>query len=200
MAFFFLFVFGALVVENTTNMSASTSVEVEKVQVETNKVVEKKSPLIEVKSEQKKLEPIKKELKPEPKKQEPIKEEVKLTPKVQEPIKEEVKTLEKKADPIKEEIKSETVKEIDSPDETGTSWLKLVLYIMGPILIIVLGKNLYSRIKNNSLSNKQNDYMRKEFKEKIQPETTEQQPTEEEAQPETTEQQPTEEDESNNKK
>ena len=186
MAFFFLFVFGALVVENTTNMSALTSVEVEKVQVETNKVVEKKSPLIEVKSE--------------PKKQEPIKEEVKLTPKVQEPIKEEVKTLEKKADPIKEEIKSETVKEIDSPDETGTSWLKLVLYIMGPILIIVLGKNLYSRIKNNSLSNKQNDYMRKEFKEKIQPETTEQQPTEEEAQPETTEQQPTEEDESNNKK
>ena len=41
--------------------------------------------------------------------------------------------------------------------------------------------------------------MRREFKEEVQPDNTEQQPAQEEVQPDNTEQQPNEEDENNNK-
>jgi len=125
-----------------------------------------------------------------------IKEEIKSET-TKEEINSETTKEEINSETTKEEINSETIKEAESTDEPGTSWLMLVLYILGPILIIILGKNLYSRLKNNSSSNKTNDYMRKEFKEEVQPDTSE--TAQEEVQPDTADQQPLEEDDNKNK-
>ena len=115
-----------------------------------------------------------------------VKEEVKL-----EPIKEEVKL-----EPIKEEVKlkpvNEEVKKLNTLEEEETNWLKLVLYAVGIILAIVTGKYFFSRQRNNSSSvDSSANYMRTEFKEEVQSDTTEQEPTQDEVKPETTEQEPT---------
>ena len=178
--------------------------------------------------EPKKQELTKEEIKPLTEKKVVVEDQVISTAKTQELIEEEkIKTIIKESKLIKEEIKSETtkeeinsettkeeinsetIKEAESTDEPGTSWLMLVLYILGPILIIILGKNLYSRLKNNSSSNKTNDYMRKEFKEEVQPDTSEtaqeevqpdtSETAQEEVQPDTADQQPLEEDDNKNK-
>ena len=191
MTLFLVFFLSFLVVGEVNNTTDKIQEKKETEQVVPNKVSEKQS--TDLKAKTKKPELIKEEIKTEIKelKPEPIKEE----------IKPEIKEL--KPEPIKEEIKpelaKEEVKEIDGSVETETSWLKLILYILSPILIILIGKNLYSRLKNNSTSNNVNDYMRKEFKDEVQPDTAEQEPTTDEAQPDTAEQEPTEEDENNNK-
>ena len=175
MTLFFVFFLSFLVVGEINNTTDKTQEKKETEQVVPNKVSEKKS--TDLKAKTKKPEPIKEEIKPE------IKE---LKP---EQIKEE----------IKPELAKEEVKEIDGSADSETSWLKLILYILSPILIILIGKNLYSRLKNNSTSSNVNDYMRKEFKDEVQPETAEPEPTTDEVQPETAEPEPTEEDENNNK-
>ena len=150
-----------------------------------------------------KPETIKEEIKPEPKEPETIKEETKPEPNETEPVKEV----------LKPELIIEETKEIDDSQQQGTSWLRLALYILGPILILVIGKYLYSRLRGDSTSSSSNNFMRKEFKEEAQTDNTEQQPAQDEAQTDNTEQQPTqdeaqtdnteqqqtEEDENNNK-
>ena len=224
MALFIALIFGLILVGSTNNPPESTQVQKEKIEILTNKVAEEKPIISEIKPKTDKLEQIEKSIDPEPKKQELTKEEIKpltekkvvvedqviSTAKTQELIEEEkIKTIIKESKLIKEEINSETIKEAESTDEPGTSWLMLVLYILGPILIIILGKNLYSRLKNNSSSNKTNDYMRKEFKEEVQPDTSEtaqeevqpdtSETAQEEVQPDTADQQPLEEDDNKNK-
>ena len=73
------------------------------------------------------------------------------------------------------------------------------LYILGTILTFLLGKNLYSRFQKNSPSDGENNFQRKEFKQEVQTDSTEQQPDNEEVQTDKTEQQPDNEDENNNK-
>ena len=211
---FFLILFLSIIAADNVNIeSTKILVEKEKIQNQVNSVDLKKPIILEPKTEPQKTESIKEVVKSKPLKQEPVQETVNSEPLKQEPVPETVNSepikqqpvqevLEqtpKAQEPIKKEIKSKTIKEIDNPNESGTSWLVLALYILGPILIIVLGKNLYTRIKNNSLSTKRNDYMRQEFKEKTQSDTTEQQPAQEETQSDTTEQQTVEKDENNNK-
>ena len=175
MSLFLVFFLSFLIVGEVNNTTDKIQEKKETEQVVPNKVSKKQS--TDLKAKTKKPELIKEEIKPK------IKE---LKP---EPIKEE----------IKPELAKEEVKEIDGSVESETSWLKLILYILSPILIILIGKNLYSRLKNNSTSNNVNDYMRKEFKDEVQPDTAEQEPTTDEVQPDTAEQEPTEEDENNNK-
>ena len=64
------------------------------------------------------------------------------------------------------------------------------LYILGTILTFLLGKNLYSRFQKNSPSDRENNFQRKEFKQEVQTDSTEQQPDNEEVQTDSTEQQP----------
>ena len=227
MSFFLILFLSIIAADNVNKESTKILVAKEKIQNQVNSVDLKKPIIIEPKTEPQKTESIKEVVKSKPLKQEPVQETVNSEPLKQEPVQETVNSepikqepvqetvnsepikqepvqevLEqtpKAQEPIKEEIKSKTIKEIDNPNESGTSWLVLALYILGPILIIVLGKNLYTRIKNNSLSTKRNDYMRQEFKEKTQSDTTEQQPVQEETQSDTTEQQTVEKDENNNK-
>jgi len=226
MTLIFAFIFGAFIVGNIDKTN-TTQEKKETAQVNSEKNVKNKSAIFEAKPEPKTPEPIKEEIKPEPKTPEPIKEEIKPEPKTPEPIKEEAKP-----EPIKEEIKpepkttepkEEAVQEIDNLNEQGTSWLKLALYILGPLLAIVIGKNLYNRIKNNSSPSSASNYMRKEFKEEENPAqeevhsdttteenpaqeevhsdtTTEENPAQEEVHSDTTTEQETTEEEDNNSK
>jgi C4-dicarboxylate-specific signal transduction histidine kinase len=197
MGIIFAIIFGFIVVENISSKTEITTEE-KKTQVALKKDLEKKTNVLETNPKPKKPVPIK-EVKPEPKKLEPIKE-VKPEPNKLEPIK-EVKPEPKKLEPIKEvklepkkpELIVEAVNEIQKENNQGTGWLDKVLYIFIALLIIGGGKFLYSRFRNNSSSNTVSDYMRKEFKEEVQSETTEQEPAEEELQSETTEQEPAEE-------
>ena len=206
MSLIFAFIFGAFIVGNIDKTN-TTQEKKETAQVNSEKNAKNKSVIFEAKPEPKTPEPIKEEIKPEPKTLEPIKEEIKP-----EPIKEEAKP-----EPIKEEIKpepkttepkEEAVQEIDNLNEQGTSWLKLALYILGPLLAIVIGKNLYNRIKNNSSPSSASNYMRKEFKEEENPAqeevhsdtTTEENPAQEEVHSDTTTEQETTEEEDNNSK
>ena len=216
MTLIFAFIFGAFIVGNLDNTNTIQEKK-ETAQVNIEKNAKKKSAILEVKPEPKTPEPIKEEIKPEPKTLEPIKEEIKPEPKTLEPIKEEIKPEPKTPEPIKEEIKpepktpepkQEEVQEIDNLDEQGTSWLKLALYILGPLLAIVIGKNLYNKIKNNSSPSSASNYMRREFKEEENPAqeevqsdtTTEENPAQEEVQSDTTTDQETTEEEDNNSK
>ena len=188
--------FSYLIVENVNNQNIINT-EKEKIEIISNKTAKNKETTLEVKSETNKPELIKKEAKPEPVKEEikpePVKEEIKP-----EPVKEEIKP-----EPVKEEIKPELVNEEAKTDsikekvkevvEPTTSWLKLALYILGPLLIIVIGKFFYSRLRNKFSSSGTNDYMRREFKEETQSDSTEQQPAQEETQSDSTEQQPAQE-------
>ena len=202
MTLIFAFIFGAFIVGNLDNTNTIQEKK-ETAQVNIEKNAKKKSAILEVKPEPKTPEPIKEEIKPEPKTLEPIKEEIKPEPKTPEPIKEEIKPEPKTPEP-----KQEEVQEIDNLDEQGTSWLKLALYILGPLLAIVIGKNLYNKIKNNSSPSSASNYMRREFKEEENPAqeevqsdtTTEENPAQEEVQSDTTTDQETTEEEDNNSK
>ena len=183
MTLIFAFIFGAFIVGNIDKTN-TTQEKKETAQVNSEKNVKNKSAIFEAKPEPKTPEPIKEEAKPEP-----IKEEIKPEPKTTEP-------------------KEEAVQEIDNLNEQGTSWLKLALYILGPLLAIVIGKNLYNRIKNNSSPSSASNYMRKEFKEEENPAqeevhsdtTTEENPAQEEVHSDTTTEQETTEEEDNNSK
>ena len=168
------------VVEKRSNESTNTQVE-NKIEVKENKAIKKKVPILEDKPTPKEPEPIKVEVQPDLKEPEPIKVEVQ--PDLKEP------SL------IKEEVK-----EIESSNKQNKSWLKLVLFILGPILAIIIGKHLYSKIRNNNTTKSTSEYMRREFKEDIQTDTTEQQPAQEDIQTDTTEQQPAQEEDEDTKK
>ena len=63
--------------------------------------------------------------------------------------------------------------------------------MLGSILVIATGKYLYTRIKNKLSVTSKSNFIRTEFKTEVQPETTEQETTQQEEQPETTEQETT---------
>jgi len=146
-------------------------------------------------------EPIKDEPNPLLKEPEPIKDEPKPLLKEPEPIKDEPKPLLKEPEPINDEIKPnpnrEEAEAIVSSDKQGTSWLKLFLYILGPILILIIGRNFYTRLKVNSSQNGSSNDMKNEFKKEAQTDTSESQSTQEEAQTDTSESQSTQEDDNN---
>ena len=196
MVVIFALIFGLIVagsLNEVPNQNKDTTT-----QVKVNKDAENKPVILEVEANPKIIEPIKEVVKSEP-----IKEEVKS-----DPIKEVVKSEVKKTDLIKEEIN-----DIENLDEKRTGWLKLVLYILGPIFTIIFGKYFYNKLRKNSQPSRSTDYLRRDFKEDTQsdtteqqsvqedtqPDTTEQQSVQEDTQPDTTEQQETEEDENNKK-
>ena len=215
MGLFLAIILGYFVVENIKDNSDNITKEVKKTQVESSIIVEKKSSVIKVEPELQKLESIEEvvnsELKkpdlkeeknkpsiPEP---EPIKDEPKPLLKDPEPIKDEPKPLLKDPEPINDEIKPnpnrEEAEAIVSSDKQGTSWLKLFLYILGPILILIIGRNFYTRLKVNSSQNGSSNDMKNEFKKEAQTDTSESQSTQEEAQTDTSESQSTQEDDNN---
>ena len=175
MALFFALIFSFLVVGNTNSKLEKVEVEEKKTQVIANTAV-KKNP-----------DTLKKKLELE--KSVSIKETIKLESKVAELVKEEVKP----------ELVKDEVEEVKISIKPKTDWFKLALYILGPIFVVVIGKYFYSKTRNNTSKRSTTDYMRREFKEEVQPDNTEQQPAQEEVQPDNTEQQPNEEDENNNK-
>ena len=178
MALFFALIFSFLVVGNTNSKLEKVEVEEKKTQVIANTAV-KKNP-----------DTLKKKLELE--KSVSIKETIKLESKVAELVKEEVKP-----ELVKEEVKPELVKdeveEVKISIKPKTDWFKLALYILGPIFVVVIGKYFYSKTRNNTSKRSTTDYMRREFKEEVQPDNTEQQPAQEEVQPDNTEQQPAQE-------
>ena len=205
MGLFIAFIIGTLVysgiIENTKNSTKNDQVEVI-IEANANKVVKQKASILDNKPKLKEPVITKEKVKTELK--EPVTTKEKVKTELKEPVitKEEVKTELKESVITKEEVKpelkeidstEEVVKETDSLDVQNKSWLKIALYILGPILLIITGKYFYSKLRNNSPSRSSSDYMRREFKEEAQPETTDQQSTQEEAQPETTEQQSTQE-------
>ena len=149
------------------------------------------------------IEPIKQETKPAPKKIEPIKQETKSALKKIEPIKQETKPVLKEIEPTKQKVKrelsKEEVKNKDNLNQSLNSWLKLILYILGPILAVIIGKYFYNRLRNNTPQTGSSDYMRRKFKEKKPSDNTEQQLAKEETPSDNTEQQLAKEDEDNNK-
>ena len=188
MGLFLALLIGFLVVENISDES-NTIQEKEKIQTNATKTTKNKSTITEVKTQSKKSKSIVETKKTEPKKIEPKKiepiiEEVKVKPKKTEPIIEEVKVKPKKIEPIVEEEKTELIKQeandINNLDDPGTSWFRLLLYILSPIFVIVLGKYLYNKMRKNTSSSHKADYMRTEFKTETQPDTTEQQSAQEE--------------------
>ena len=200
MAIFFVFIFGILIVESTINLPEQIQEQEKTIQIKTNKATKNNIAIIKKKPESKKLETAKETV------QETVKEPTKKTPKIEQKkldlIKEQIK-----AEPIKEGVKLELetakvdtkletatnrTEEAEVFDEPSTNWLKLALYILGPIFVALIAKYLYEKSRNNSLRGSTTDYMRRKFKE-------EQQPAQEETQPDNTEQQSTEEDENNNK-
>ena len=190
MGFFFAIFLGLLAYGNITNKPGVTKVE-KNIQVNDAKTKDV-SPNIAVS-------------KPEPTKLEPI-EEAKSEPTKLEPIQEEAKSESSKLEPIQEKSKSELTnddtKVVDIKDETGTSWLRLILYILGPILFVAIGKYFYTRLRNETPSNNSSKFLRSEFKEEVQTDNTEQQqPAQEEVQTDNTEQQqPAQEEDEDNKK
>jgi hypothetical protein len=199
MPFLFAIILGVFIVQNS-NSPLKKSQQNEKInQTISNKTTETKLVVPEVK-----LESIKKEVKVETKEpeliNEPIliKEEVKAEIKEPDLIKEEVKAETKEPELIKEDIKlspvQEQTKEIDNFNDTGVDWLKLIFYVLGALLITASGTYLYKKLRSKSSSGSSNDYLRREFREETQAETTERQPAQdkiqEETQVETTEEQP----------
>ena len=178
MVIFFALVFSFIVVGNI-NESPNNNLEV-KPQVKVSKSAENKTSISEIELNPKDTISIKKEIEIKP-----TKEKV-----ASELIKEEVKP----------ELIKEEVNETKNLDEQGLGWLKLFFYIMGPIFLIILGKYFYNKIRKTPQSSNTTDFLRKNFKEEVQPDNTEQQTPLEEVQPDNTEQADTEEDENNIKK
>ena len=183
MGIFIALILGIIAFGNIADKPKNTKVEEKKIQINDTKPKEVEPSTIKSTNKIKKKDPIKEEIKPEPAKQEPIKEEVKPEPAKQEPIKEEVKP----------ELNQEDIEEKDSANGTGTSWLRLALYILGPVLVVVLIKYFYSKLKNSPSTRSPNNYFRSKFKEEVQTDNTEQQPAQEEVQTDNTEQQPAQE-------
>ena len=176
MGIFFAIFLGLLAYGNITNKPGVTQEE-KKIQVNDAKTKDVSPNIAASKPELKKLEPIE-EAKSEPTKLEPIKEK------------------------LKSELTNDDTKEVDSKDETGTSWLRLILYILGPILLVALGRYFYNRFRNETPSNNSSKFLRSKFKEEVQTDNTEQQqPAQEEVQTDNTEQQqPAQEEDEDNKK
>ena len=103
-----------------------------------------------------------------------------------EPVKEETKP-----EPVKEEIKPEPVKsvtqELDTQKDSGTSYFRLILYIIGGTLVAFTGLYFFSSRRNSQSAISKVDADRKDIEENITPETYEEQPVEEPSQPETQE-------------
>ena len=190
MGIFFAIFLGLLAYGNITNKPGVTQEE-KKIQVNDAKTKDVSPNIAASKPELKKLEPI---------------EEAKSEPTKLEPIQEEAKSESSKLEPIQEKSKSELTnddtKVVDIKDETGTSWLRLILYILGPILFVAIGKYFYTRLRNETPSNNSSKFLRSEFKEEVQTDNTEQQqPAQEEVQTDNTEQQqPAQEEDEDNKK
>ena len=172
MGFFFV-LFLSLVVTNGNILNLPNDLQVlkQKTEVVVNKTPETKSTVQEIKPE-----PVKEEIKPEP-----VKEETKP-----EPVKEETKP-----EPVKEEIKPEPVKsvtqELDTQKDSGTSYFRLILYIIGGTLVAFTGLYFFSSRRNSQSAISKVDADRKDIEENITPETYEEQPVEEPSQPETQE-------------
>ena len=177
MGIFFAIFLGLIAYGNITNKPGVTQVE-KKIQVNDAKTKDVSPNIAVSKPELKKLEPIQEEVKSEPTKLEPIQEK------------------------LKSELTNDDTKAVDSKDETGTSWLRLILYILGPILFVAIGKYFYTRLRNETPSNNSSKFLRSEFKEEVQTDNTEQQqPAQEEVQTDNTEQQqPAQEEDEDNKK
>ena len=172
MGFFFV-LFLSLVVTNGNILNLPNDLQVlkQKTEVVVNKTPETKSTVQEIKPE-----PVKEEIKPEP-----VKEEIKP-----EPVKEETKP-----EPVKEETKPEPVKsvtqELDTQKDSGTSYFRLILYIIGGTLVAFTGLYFFSSRRNSQSAISKVDADRKDIEENITPETYEEQPVEEPSQPETQE-------------
>jgi len=208
MGFFAILIFSLVLVGgNLINKSENNQVEKKKIEVVANKPAGTKPAIKEITPE-----PVKEEIIPEPVKEEiipePVKEEI-----IPEPVKEEIIPEPVKEEIIPEPVKEE-VKELDDLEESGTNYLRLVLYIIGGFLVALTGMYFFSRKRNSTPSSIQPETTEPQpaeeevqpettepqpAEEEVQPETTEPQPVEEEVQPETTEEQKTEEDENNNK-
>ena len=151
----------------------------------------------EVKPELKEPTIIKEDIKPEPKKLEIINNKIKIEPKEPAAVKEEINTRPEEPAIIKEEVKQDLIIEESNNtknlDKSEIGWLKLILYILGPILIVIMGKRLFTRMRNKSSQNKTSNYMRREFKDEPKLDTSEQQPAQEETQSDPSEQQPAQE-------
>ena len=170
MGFLSLLILSLLVVKGIgNNLPQIKDIEKEKIEVVSNKTLETKPTIQEVKPE----------LVKEEKKPELIKEEVKS----------ELVQEETKPEPIKEETKPEPVKEekkeLDSLEDLETNYLRLALYIIAGILAVLTGVYFFSRKRNNVLPNTQSDIKEPQ---PTEPQPTEPQPTE----PQPTEPQPTE--------
>ena len=163
MGFFFV-LFLSLVVTNGNILNLPNDLQVlkQKTEVVVNKTPETKSTVQEIKPE-----PVKEEIKPEP-----VKEET-------------------KPEPVKEEIKPEPVKsvtqELDTQKDSGTSYFRLILYIIGGTLVAFTGLYFFSSRRNSQSAISKVDADRKDIEENITPETYEEQPVEEPSQPETQE-------------
>ena len=217
MGLFLALFIGFLVAGNISDKSNKIQ-EDKKIQTNVIKTTKNKSTIAKVKTQSEKSKSIVETTKADPKKIEPNIEEVKVEPKkIESTIKEviteskkiestieEVITESKKIEPIVKEEKTELIKQeandVNNLDDPGTSWFRLLLYILSPILVIVLGKYLYNKMRKITSSSHKADYMRTEFKTEAQPDTTEQQSTQEEAQPDTTEQQSTQEEDEDREK
>ena len=219
MGFLSLLILSLLVVKGIgNNLPQIKDIEKEKIEVVSNKTLETKPTIQEVKPELVKeetkpeliKEEVKSELVQEETKPEPIKEETKPEP-IKEEVKYELVQEETKPEPIKEETKPEPVKEekkeLDSLEDLETNYLRLALYIIAGILAVLTGVYFFSRKRNNVLPNTQSDIKEPQPTEPqptepqpTEPQPIEPQPTEEEVQSDTTEPQPGPgEDEKNNK-
>ncbi len=90
----------------------------------------------------------------------------------------------------------EESKEIDSPKDSGTNYLRLALYIFASILVISLGAYFYFRQRDNSPSRsvtRTSDSPRRDFEKEAVVEPQVEQPTEEEVKSEPQEEQSTKE-------
>mgnify|MGYP001388998597 CR=1 FL=1 len=178
MGFLSFLILSLLVVKGIgNNLPQIKDIEKKKIEVVSNKTLETKPTIQEVKPEL-----VKEETKPEL-----IKEEVKS----------ELVQEETKPEPIKEETKPEPVKEekkeLDSLEDLETNYLRLALYIIAGILAVLTGMYFFSRKRNNVLPNTQSDTTEPQLtEEKVQSDITEPQLTEEEVQSDITEPQPTE--------
>ena len=116
-----------------------------------------------------------------------------------EPVKEEVSP-----EPVKEEVSPEPVKEVlkelDNAEDSGTNYLRLVFYIIGVILVSLMGMYYFLRKGNSTLPGIKPDNMEEpQSVEEVQADKTEEPQSVEEVQAETTEPKQIDEDENNNK-
>ena len=220
MGLILVLIFGVLVFDTIGNDSKTAKEKKKTIQVISNKKLQELTPVLEAKPEPKNLELPKEEIILESKKAEPLKEEAMAESKKVELLKEEVKVKINKSEIAEEETKpqkldtasinenskpdlknqqvkleptQEKIKEIDDVEQPGTSWLKLILYILGPILIVVTGKYFFTRQHNKTTLKTTPNLFRENLKKEIQTDTTEDQPVQEEVQTEATEDQPAQE-------